>query len=354
MNPTEPMTRESKVERLVHRVRGRIERGERITPEDCRGLFDLRDLNRFSQLSRIARERRYGTDAFFTVADPVEIRKGDGVPSVYGENGGVLTPQYSAGERDPASWVGPLVESVRTLPADVRLRFDPRLLHAVAGEEGPGEFLSVSGGRSALIGPAGGFANDPLWGESAMTPERWLALHNTAHAAGRSTDAGVHYHDDADPDALVEFMSMIRDLQDLTGGFRSIVPIPFTLADEHQAPHRRQPSAAMTLRITAILRLFFDGIDHVVTPVRLLDPEISFVALSYGADTIDTTISPSEAEVAPGESGAGLLPIISPSERRAEEDLLRLIEERIVEARFRPVPVDPDYRRMRLVESAEN
>ena len=338
----------------MHRVRGRVERGEPITSEDCRGLFDLRDLNRFSQLSRIARERRYGTDAFFTVADPVEIRRGDGVPSASGENGTVLTPQYGAGAGDPADWVGPLLENVRDLPSDVRLRFDPRLLHAVVGEKGFGEFLSGLGSRSVLVGPAGAFGNDPLWGESAMTPERWLALHKSVHEAGISTDAGVHYHDDADPDALVEFMAMIRDLQDRTGRFRSIVPIPFTLAGEEHAAHRRQPTAAMTLRITAILRLFFDGIDHVVTPVRLLDPEISFVALSYGADTIDTTISPSESEVAPGEKGAGMLPIISPSERRAEEDLLRLIEERIVEARFRPVPVDPEYRRMRLVESAES
>lgn len=342
------------MERLVHRVRGRVERGERITPEDCRGLFDLRDLNRFSQLSRIARERRYGTDAFFTVADPVELWKGDGIPAARGENGTVLTPQYNAAERDPDAWVGPLLESVRSLPSDVRLRFDPRLLYAVAGKGGVGGCLSGLGGRSVLVGPAGGFGNDRLWGESAMTPERWLALHKGAHAAGRSTDAGVHYHDDADPDALVEFMSLIRDLQDRTGLFRSVVPIPFARAGDEQVPHRRQPTAAMTLRITAILRLFFDGIDHVVTPVRLLDPEISFVALSYGADTIDTMISPSEAEAAPGERSAGMLPIISPSEHRAEEDLLRLIEERIVEARFRPVPVDPEFRRMRLVESVES
>ena len=337
---------------------GRIERGERITPEDCRGLLDVRDLNRLSQLSRIARERRFGTDTHFTVARPVSCHPGDApdaLRSSSDENGVVVTPEFPVGDPNGRGAVEELAEYIRSRTGtDLLLRLDPRQLRELAGDMSVREFIAGLGTDTLLVGPGGGFSDDRLWGEGAMTPERWLAIHSGAHDAGIASDAGVHYHDEADPDALVRFMAMIRDLQDRTGRFRSIVPIPFTRAGEKGEAHRRQPTAALTLRISAIIRLFFDGIDHVATPVRLLDPEISFVALSYGADLVDTFISPREAEVTPGDDRTGILPIISPSERRAEEDLLRLVEERIVEARFRPVPVDAMLRPLRLVEGTEN
>ncbi len=56
------------MDKLLHRVRGMVERGERISTADCRGLFDLHNLNEFSKLARVVRERRYGKDAFYRAA----------------------------------------------------------------------------------------------------------------------------------------------------------------------------------------------------------------------------------------------------------------------------------------------
>lgn len=341
------------MDRLIHRVRGRIERGERISTEDCRALLDVRDLNRLSQLSRIVRERRYGTDAFFTVADIVAPDRAEeelegGAPSLPR----LLDPSPSNNRLAPPAVVDDVVVRLQEDP-DLSVRLDPRLLIDVEAETSLGElfgrFEEVNRERMT-VGPGGAFSDDPFWGEGRTTPEAWLAIHQAAHEAGITTDAGIAIHDAADPDRLVEFLDLIRTLQQKTGGFRSIRPLPYISDRFDEEPHRRGPSAALLLRVSAILRLYFDTVDHVALPVRLVDPEVAFVALSYGVDTIDTYGTPVEAEADPVAGSEELLPVISTSEKGAGEDLLRLVEERIVEARFRPVPVTPAFERMTLVE----
>src|SRR5438128_1802722 len=57
--------------KTLNRVRSLIERGERITCDDCRELFQAKDLLALAKLARIPRERRFGHRAFYAAAHAV-------------------------------------------------------------------------------------------------------------------------------------------------------------------------------------------------------------------------------------------------------------------------------------------
>ncbi len=91
----------------------------------------------------------------------------------------------------------------------------------------------------------------------------------------------------------VAHLDMLCSLQDKTNGFQSFTPMGFTILHP-DARYLATPPGGTTLKVTAICRLFLDNIPHVVTAPGLGDPEISWTALSYGADTIDAVIRPDD------------------------------------------------------------
>ncbi len=343
------------MDRLTHRVRGLVERGERISAEDGRALLDVRDLNVLSALSRIARERRFGKEGRFIAVSPVEVtttrQVSEQISSGADASADVLLQPASTDLVDIESWGRHVSDSIKTIgERRVTARVDPEQLRSIYGESARlGLFMEHLGGASGLyLSGAGSFSGDPLWPDAA-TFEHWIATHQAVAELGITGEAGIVYHDAADLDLLAEQMTTIREVQDVTRHFRSFIPLPYTSESFEDAPHRRTPGSAMTLRISAIARIFFDNIDHISTPVRLVDPETSFVALNFGADIVDPSYRPSDARVSSKQNEQELLLPVVDNNRVEEADQLRFIEERIVEARFRPLPVDAFLEELTLV-----
>lgn len=345
------------MDRLTHRVRGLIERGERISPGDGRALLELRDLNLLSSLSRIARERRFGRDARFIAVSPIEVDTSspvaEQISSAVTSSEDLLLQPPTGRRYDIEAWSESVTDEIRTSgERRVTVRLDPSSLRSVySHRDRLGAIAKHLGGPSGLyLSGATSFSSDPLWA-GAEAFEHWIATHQAAAELGLKGEAGVVYHDGADLDLIAEQMTTIREVQDTTEHFRSFVPLPFTSLEFDEEPHRRAPGSAMTLRITAIARIFFDNIDHISTPVRLVDPETSFVALNFGADVVDPTYRPIDAEEPRAKpEAATLFPVVDGRSAGDEKDLLRFIEERIVEVRFRPIPVDAALEELTLVE----
>ena len=347
------------MEKLTHRVRALLERGERITRDDCHALFEVRDLNLMSGLSRIARERRFGKRARFVAATRVEVDASLPIEETlapYAERSEdlLLVPAATTPPSEIEAWGAHVSEAISlTGPRRVTARLDPVALREIYTDSSRlRSVIDTLGGTEAVtLSAAHAFADDPLWSDAALSMEHWIATQQAAAELGLRADAGAVYHDAADLDTLADQFDRLRTLQDATGHFRSFVPLPFTSAAFESEPHRRSPGAAMTLRVGAIARIFFDNIEHIATPLRLVAPETSFVALSYGTDLIDPLYMASDAEPEGPQEGGLDLAVVAAAESR-EEDILRFIEERIVETRFRPVPVDAHYRELALKEVA--
>ncbi len=352
------MEQNSAMERLVHRVRGIVERGERIAPADARSLFSLHDLNFFSRLASVARERRYGRDGRFSAYETLEIgvlssaEVGDLLACMEETTDVVIQP---AGGRSFSlkEWCEGVAEHVG--PKGNRkqfVRLDPVDLVPLLGDrDGMSEIIeTLGGGEFCQISGAAPFGEDELWSRHAslLDFEPWIATQKMLIGLGLACDASVVYHDDTDLDRVVHQMTIVRELQDETGGFRRFLPLPYTAEGYADELHRKTPGAAMTLKMSAISRLFFDNIDHIASPIRMIAPEIAFVALSHGADTIDLGYRASDAE--PRSEGGIDLTVVDPG-GAGPQDPLRFVEERILESRYRPVPVDAAGRAFRLVET---
>ena len=112
--------------------------------------------------------------------------------------------------------------------------------------------------------------------------ELWRASITTAHELGiRSTAAMFHGHGETLLQR-VRHLRTLRALQDATGGFTEIVPMPLpgavVDADDVRAVH-------------AVTRLMLHGsINHVQAPWTRLGPEVTVMALRSGADDLGGTL----------------------------------------------------------------
>lgn len=359
------------MDKLIHRVRGLVERGERLSAADCRALFDLHDLNEFSRLSRIVRERRYGKDAFYRAVEVFEYR-GEHPDLFFSELETVASGHAAELALKPVAreGLGPeqWLERLRGIAAAaaassrfVSLRPSAGFVAGLAGSEGKkaGEILSVL--REAIpvrLSGNGAELFDEAWraryAPGAVDAERWLAVHQAAHEIGMKTDAAMTFHTGWDPAPYAAHLETLRTLQDRTGGFHAFVPTAFHDTDP-DARYRAVPSASMILKTTAIARLFLDNIPHIIAAPGMNDPELSYVALSYGADTIDPSIRPSDLESMHERtalSADGGLPVLSDGNAKSNEGKLALpnVEERIIEARWKAVPVDGAFERIAIEE----
>ncbi|MCE2504108.1 MAG: hypothetical protein J4G05_08635 [Chlorobi bacterium] len=341
------------MEKLLHRVRRFVERGERISPDDCRRLFEVNDLNVLSKLGRIMRERRYGLDAHFRAIETYRYRGEH--PELFISEAETIAPEdtvelllkieWGAGD----TWEGWrerfVAFSSASIPVTLSLTSSFIARAAEGANKGIPDLLSEL--RDAIpiqISGRDGLLFNDEWrarhAPDSISPERWLAMHQRAHEAGIRTDAGMVYHSAWNPDFYVAHLDMIRSLQQKTEGFLSFTPMEWYDSD---ARFLTAPTASTTLKGITIARLFLDNIPHIVVSPGMGDPETSYVALSYGADTIDRSVRPDDLliETNPLTMGtSGELPILSEAEQGKEKRLdLGMIETRILEARFRPVPV---------------
>jgi aminodeoxyfutalosine synthase len=326
--------------KILSRVRALVERGERVPEADVAALFTVTDTAALARIARIPRERRFGRTAFYTDvatvgysgqdAEAVAARIGASSASI------ALTP------------LGPRIHPERLPQAarELARRFDVvvvmdagRIAHVAATIDIAHEDVlrQVETGAPVVVGPAGAAIFDESLRASvdphAPGAETWLGVHRAAHGIGARTIASMTYLTHEQPAAYAAHLEALRSLQDETGGFAGFVAIPVhdrSIATSYLAV----PSAHQSLRALAIARIALDNVEHIAAAPALITPEVAYVAMSYGADTVDTTIA------APG---AGLeLPVLG--EESAAPMLDReLVESRLVEARFVPVPLDAAY-----------
>lgn len=162
----------------------------------------------------------------------------------------------------------------------------------------------------------------------------WLNIHRTAHELGLRSNASMLYGHIESVEHRIEHLVLLRQLQDVTGGFQTFVPLKFHPA--HTALSYIKPASSLEdLRIEAVSRLMLDNFDHVKAYWISLGVGTAQTALAYGADDLDGTV---RRERIHHDAGA-----TSPEELTVDQ--LRGL---IVEAGREPVERDSLYRRIRL------
>ncbi len=189
---------------------------------------------------------------------------------------------------------------------------------------------SLPGGGAEILAPE---VRKEICGPKGPA-EFWIDTHRRAHRLGLKSNATMLYGHIESLEDRVFHMSLIRRLQDETGGFLSFIPLAFNPKDT------AYESAGYTLGIDdlktlAISRIFFDNISHIKAYWIMSGVEMAQLGQNFGADDIHGTVI--EENITHMAGG------LSPQEL-PEQNILRLIRE----AGRIPVQRDSFYRQLHL------
>ncbi len=128
----------------------------------------------------------------------------------------------------------------------------------------------------------------------------WFDVTRIVHRAGIRSNVTMLYGHIETVEEKVTHLLHIRDLQDETGGFMCFIPLAFDPAGT-ELSHLPTTTGYANLREIAIARLLLDNIPHVKAFWIMITPPVAQLALWYGADDLDGTVTHYEITHALGE-----------------------------------------------------
>lgn len=138
-------------------------------------------------------------------------------------------------------------------------------------------------------------------------PETWLRVHREAHSLGIRSNATMLFGHAETHNEIIRHLSLLRDLQDETGGFMSFIPLPFQTGNNPLGTTIKPVSAQEILMVIALSRLFLDNFPHIKAYWVMMGPRLAAVALNSGADDLDGTVGAERvAHSAGADSPVGL------------------------------------------------
>ena len=173
--------------------------------------------------------------------------------------------------------------------------------------------------------------------------DRWLELSGKVHAAGLKTNATMLYGHIESLEDRVDHLLRLRDQQDRSGGFQCLIPLAF-YPEKTQLSHLPGPSGVDSLKTMAVSRLLLDNFDHIKAYWVMLGKRLAQVALHYGANDIDGTITEG------GELSESYSIETNNEVKMTRTELVSLIEE----AGFEAVERDTVYNPIRRAEGTPN
>ncbi len=122
----------------------------------------------------------------------------------------------------------------------------------------------------------------------------YINVHRAAHALGIRSNCTMLYGHVETIEDRVEHMSMLRDLQDDTGGFLAFIPLAYHPDDNELGKQLGRQGTSTTgfddLRNLAVGRLFLDNFEHIKSHWIMVSPSLTQIALAFGVNDIEGTV----------------------------------------------------------------
>lgn len=154
----------------------------------------------------------------------------------------------------------------------------------------------------------------------------WLNIHEAAHRLGMHSNATMLYGHIEKYHHRVDHMRRLRDLQDITGGFNTFIPLKFRNKDNDMS-NVPESSVAEDMKMYAIARIYMDNFPHLKAYWPMLGRQNAQLTLSFGVNDIDGTIDDTtkiysmagSEEQTPAMSTAQLVTLIKQAKRKPVE-----------------------------------
>jgi aminodeoxyfutalosine synthase len=122
----------------------------------------------------------------------------------------------------------------------------------------------------------------------------YIDVHRTAHRLGIRSNCTMLYGHVETIEDRVQHLSMLRDLQDETGGFLAYIPLSYHPDDNALGRTLGREGVASTgfddLRNLAVGRLYLDNFEHIKSHWIMVTPALSQIALHFGVNDIEGTV----------------------------------------------------------------
>jgi aminodeoxyfutalosine synthase len=312
----------------IQDIRAKVEAGKRLTFDDGLFLENEVDLFTLGELANLVRERKNGNVAYYNVNTHLNATNVCVYRCVFcafradlkSEKGYVMPDEqilHRAEEAQargatelhivgglhhqlPYEWYLNVVRIVHqhyprlhlkaytAVEWDWFARLTGRPTRDILAEFRDAGLGSLPGGGAEIFHPE---VRDIICEHKADT-DAWLRIHREAHQLGLRSNATMLYGHIEKPLHRIDHLCKLRELQDETGGFQTLIPLAFhpdntKLGADHKI---QKASAIMDLRMIAISRLMLDNFPHIKAYWIMLGIPTAQLALSYGADDIDGTV----------------------------------------------------------------
>ncbi|MEF2230087.1 MAG: aminofutalosine synthase MqnE [Pseudodesulfovibrio sp.] len=305
-------------------VHAKVRAGERLSFEDGLRLFECPEPLAVGALAHQVRTRMHGDKAFYVVNQHINYtnvcvngcafcayQREDGQEGGFALNAEDVIARIDAAGLAPReihivggchprlrlAFFEDILRSVKTrLPDTVIKAFTAvEIDHFARLEElPPAEVLTrlkaagldmLAGGGAEIFAPA---VRERICPRKA-TAEQWLAIHETAHAMGISTNCTMLFgHIESRADRL-DHLIRLRESQDREPGYNCFIPLPF-LTENSKLTIKRPLTGLEALRTIAVSRLMLDNIPHIKAYWVMLGIKEAQAALKFGADDFDGTV----------------------------------------------------------------
>ncbi|MFO0814245.1 MAG: aminofutalosine synthase MqnE [Gemmatales bacterium] len=309
-------------------IREKVLHGQRLTFDDGMTMEASNDLTTLGELANIVRERKHGKNAYYNVnvhLNPTNV-------CVYRCNfcafrsdlkdprGYLMSDEeilHRAAEADargatemhivgglhhkmPYDWYLNVVRIIHRAYPRLHLkaytavewdwfqRLTKRPLADILAEFRDNGLGSLPGGGAEIFHPE---IRNQICEHKADAAE-WINLHRTAHQMGLKSNATMLYGHIERAEHRIDHLLQLRNLQDETGGFQTLIPLAFHPDNTKLAALRnlKKPSVLMDLKTMAICRLMLDNFSHIKAYWVMLGIKTAQISLHYGADDIDGTV----------------------------------------------------------------
>jgi aminodeoxyfutalosine synthase len=130
--------------------------------------------------------------------------------------------------------------------------------------------------------------------DKKLSGEEYINVHRVAHKLGiRSNTTMLYGHVETIEDRM-HHLTMLRDLQDETGGYLAYIPLAYHPDNNELGVTLGRTGLATSgfddLKNLAVGRLYLDNIEHIKSHWIMVTPMLSQIALSFGVNDLEGTV----------------------------------------------------------------
>jgi aminodeoxyfutalosine synthase len=122
--------------------------------------------------------------------------------------------------------------------------------------------------------------------------DRWLEIHRAVHEAGLRSNATILYGHIESYANRVDHMRRLREMQDITKGFQTFIPLKFRNQDNDMS-NLPEVNLMEDLKMYAVSRIYLDNFDHLKAYWPMIGRNTAQLTQSFGVDDLDGTIDDS-------------------------------------------------------------